>query len=56
MWQFYEERFGNPNEMPRSSYKLITAANMRPKRKGGNKRKKPSLESVHDGFTERTEA
>ncbi|XP_049387080.1 uncharacterized protein LOC125851342, partial [Solanum stenotomum] len=34
VWHFYEERFGKLSEMPHSAYKLITAANMRHKRKG----------------------
>ncbi|EYU33314.1 hypothetical protein MIMGU_mgv1a019757mg, partial [Erythranthe guttata] len=40
VWRFYEEWFGNLSEMPRSSYKLITAANMRPKKASGSKRTK----------------
>ncbi|XP_073269751.1 uncharacterized protein [Primulina huaijiensis] len=39
VWHFYEEWFGNLGEMPRSSYKLITAANMRPKAKNGRSKK-----------------
>ncbi|XP_057783649.1 uncharacterized protein LOC131001308 [Salvia miltiorrhiza] len=31
IWHFYEERFGKLSEMAHSSYKLITAANMRKK-------------------------
>ncbi|KAK4339820.1 hypothetical protein RND71_041282 [Anisodus tanguticus] len=32
VWHFYEGWFGKLSEMPHSQYKLITAANMRPKR------------------------
>ncbi|XP_022895611.1 uncharacterized protein LOC111409797 [Olea europaea var. sylvestris] len=46
VWQFYEEWFGKLSEMPPSGYKLITAANMRPKRNGDNKRIKVSLENI----------
>ncbi|KAI3448396.1 hypothetical protein Pfo_005061 [Paulownia fortunei] len=56
VWQFYEEWFGNLSEVPHSSYKLITAANMRPKTERGRKRMKLSLEDMHDGFTKRMEA
>ncbi|KAL6547728.1 hypothetical protein OROHE_009433 [Orobanche hederae] len=35
VWHFYEEWFGIFSEMPHSSYKLITAANMRPKKRKG---------------------
>ncbi|KAL8264973.1 hypothetical protein R6Q59_023103 [Mikania micrantha] len=31
IWSFYEERFGKLSELPIAHYKLITAANMRPK-------------------------
>ncbi|GFP95052.1 hypothetical protein PHJA_001649600 [Phtheirospermum japonicum] len=31
MWRFYEERFGKLSEVAHSSYRLITAANMKPK-------------------------
>lgn len=41
VWQFYEEWFGKLSEMPHSDYKLITAANMRPK-SGKSKRIKIS--------------
>lgn len=40
IWHFYEERFGKLSEMPYSSYKLITAANMREKTQEGSKRRK----------------
>ncbi|WMV12251.1 hypothetical protein MTR67_005636 [Solanum verrucosum] len=40
VWHFYEERFGKLSEMPHSEYKLITAANMRRKRKGKCKKLK----------------
>ncbi|KAG5625830.1 hypothetical protein H5410_011048 [Solanum commersonii] len=40
VWHFYEERFGKLSEMPHSEYKLITAANMRQKRKGKCKKLK----------------
>lgn len=40
VWHFYEERFGKLSEMPHSEYKLITAANMRPKRNGKCKKLK----------------
>ncbi|GAB4847412.1 hypothetical protein Ancab_026470 [Ancistrocladus abbreviatus] len=33
LWNFYEEWFGRLSEMPSSSYELITASNMRIKRK-----------------------
>ncbi|KAL2513848.1 uncharacterized protein Fot_27819 [Forsythia ovata] len=46
VWQFYEEWFGKLSEMPPSSYKLITAANMRPKRNGKNKRIKLSMADI----------
>ncbi|XP_022897435.1 uncharacterized protein LOC111411100 [Olea europaea var. sylvestris] len=46
VWQFYEEWFGKLSEMPPSGYKLITAANMRPKRNGNNKRIKVPLETI----------
>lgn len=53
VWHFYEERFGNLSEMPHSDYKLITAANMKPKgtknRRG--KKIKLSLEDACDGCT-----
>ncbi|XP_060167486.1 uncharacterized protein LOC132598559 isoform X2 [Lycium barbarum] len=32
VWHFYDEWFGKLSELPHSQYKLITAANMRPKR------------------------
>ncbi|XP_042030460.1 uncharacterized protein LOC121777315 [Salvia splendens] len=35
IWDFYEERFGKLSEMGHSSYKLITAANMRGKARKG---------------------
>ncbi|KAL9141064.1 hypothetical protein ABFS82_14G078400 [Erythranthe guttata] len=44
VWRFYEEWFGNLSEMPRSSYKLITAANMRSKKASISKRTKVPLE------------
>ncbi|KAL7082277.1 hypothetical protein ACP275_14G089500 [Erythranthe tilingii] len=50
VWRFYEEWFGNLSKMPRSSYKLITAANMRPKKASGSKRTKVPLE---DGSTKK---
>ncbi|XP_070035535.1 uncharacterized protein [Nicotiana tomentosiformis] len=40
VWHFYEEWFGKVSEMPHSDYKLITAANMRPKRSGKCKKLK----------------
>ncbi|KAM7474426.1 hypothetical protein LguiB_021669 [Lonicera macranthoides] len=44
VWSFYEERFGKTSEMPHSDYKLITAANMRPKAsRNQKKRTKRSL-------------
>ncbi|KAL2491062.1 Uncharacterized protein Adt_26690 [Abeliophyllum distichum] len=46
VWQFYEEWFGKLSEMPPSSYKLITAANMRPKRNGKKKRIKLSMADI----------
>lgn len=52
IWHFYEERFGKLSEMPHSSYKLITAANMRKKTGRESKRRKLS---EHDGFTESME-
>ncbi|CAA0819569.1 Unknown protein [Striga hermonthica] len=39
IWQFYEERFGNLSQLSHTDYKLITAANMRPKKWMGSKRK-----------------
>ncbi|KAK6121247.1 hypothetical protein DH2020_045021 [Rehmannia glutinosa] len=57
MWQFYEERFGNLSVVPHSSYKLITAANMRPKKERGSKRTKLSVvKDMQDGFTKRMQA
>ncbi|KAK6121285.1 hypothetical protein DH2020_044988 [Rehmannia glutinosa] len=57
MWQFYEERFGNLSEVPHSSYKLITAANMRPIKETGSKRTKLSVvKDMQDGFTKRMQA
>lgn len=38
VWQFYEKRFGNTSEMAPASYKLITAANMKPKKTAQRKR------------------
>ncbi|XAR49201.1 DNA-(apurinic or apyrimidinic site) lyase [Bertholletia excelsa] len=38
VWHFYEEWFGKLSEMPDSDYKLITAANMKPKKIGKSKR------------------
>lgn len=42
VWHFYEEWFGNLSEMSRSSYKHITAANMRPKAKNGRSKRRKS--------------
>ncbi|KAL3635196.1 hypothetical protein CASFOL_019743 [Castilleja foliolosa] len=39
MWRFYEERFGTLSEVTHSSYKLITAANMRPETVSRSKKK-----------------
>lgn len=43
VWHFYEDKFGKLSEMSHSDYKLITAANMRPKREKTSKRRKLSL-------------
>ncbi|KAL0454534.1 UNVERIFIED_CONTAM: hypothetical protein Slati_0792600 [Sesamum latifolium] len=55
IWHFYEEWFGNLSEMHHSSYKLITAANMRPKT-NRSKRMKLSPKDMNDGCTKGIEA
>ncbi|GER45662.1 ubiquitin-conjugating enzyme 3 [Striga asiatica] len=46
IWQFYEERFGNLSQLSPTDYKLITAANMRPKKRMGSKRKLSVVDEV----------